>query len=282
MAPTKTLAKLANHAAKLYPATGGVVDLTERQRQLRLMALVPVGEVWGVGRRLGAHLLDMNVRTALDLAQADPRIIRSRFSVVLERTVCELNGESCLELDEIRPPRQQILCSRSFGNKVIRQANMHEAICRYTARAAEKLREEKQAARQLSVFVRGESRHGMPGYSNCATGSLAVPSQDTRQFIRLAGQLLQGIWRDGYRYAKAGVILSDLQPFEHLQADLFADQQQTLRQQRLMQAMDTINDSGKGRVFLAGQGLRNAGWAMRQEFLSPAYTTRWKDLPVVR
>lgn len=282
MAPTKTLAKLANHAAKLYPATGGVVDLTERQRQLRLMALVPVGEVWGVGRRLGAHLLDMNVRTALDLARADPRIIRSRFSVVLERTVCELNGESCLELDEIRSPRQQILCSRSFGNKVTRQADMHEAICRYTARAAEKLREEKQVARQLSVFVRGESRHGMPGYSNCATGSLAMPSQDTRQFIRLAGQLLQGIWRDGYRYAKAGVILSDLQPFEHLQADLFADQQQILRQQRLMQAMDAINDSGKGRIFLAGQGLRNVGWAMRQEFLSPAYTTRWKDLPVVR
>ncbi len=157
MAPTKTLAKLANHAAKQYPATGGVVDLTDRKRQLKLMKLMPVDEVWGVGRRIAAKLCDLGIHTALDLAQANPKNIRRHFSVVLERTLAELNGENCLELDDITAPRQQIISSRSFGHKVTKLARMREAICEYTSIAAEKLRKENQVTKKLSVFIRKRS-----------------------------------------------------------------------------------------------------------------------------
>ncbi|WP_282960971.1 Y-family DNA polymerase [Vibrio alginolyticus] len=154
IAPTKTLAKLANHAAKKYPATQGVVDLTNPDRQRRLLALVPVDDVWGVGRRLSKRLNALGITTALDLANASPRAIRDQFSVVLERTVRELNGDSCIELEEIPPAKKQIVCSRSFGVKVTHFELLREAVCEYATRATEKLRKEQQQAKVLTVFIR--------------------------------------------------------------------------------------------------------------------------------
>src|SRR5690554_2352753 len=148
IAPTKTLAKLANHAAKKYPATGGVVDLSQRERQQKLLAITPVTDVWGVGRRLGKRLDMMGIKTALDLAKCVPATIRNSFSIVLERTVRELNGESCLDLEELPPTKQQIMCSRSFGSRITTFEQMSEAIAQYTARAAEKLRQENQQDRK--------------------------------------------------------------------------------------------------------------------------------------
>lgn len=280
MAPSKTLAKLANHAAKHYPATGGVVDLTDQQRQLRLMKLVPVNQVWGVGRRNAARLSDLGIHTALDLAQANPKHIRRHFSVVMERTLAELNGESCMELDDIAAPRQQIISSRSFGNKITKLASMREAICEYTAIGAEKLRKDNQVTKKLSVFIRTsgyahqESQHG-----NQATLTLATPTSDTRTLVAGAMRLLEQIWQDGHGYAKAGVMLADLHPLEAIQPDLFAPELKT-DNPALMQVIDRINQSGKGRIFLARQGMRQ-DWAMKQEFLSPCYTTRWADIPKV-
>ena len=282
IAPTKTLAKLANHAAKKYPATQGVVDLTNPDRQRRLLALVPVDDVWGVGRRLSKRLNALGINTALDLANASPRAIRDQFSVVLERTVRELNGESCIELEEIPPTKKQIVCSRSFGEKVTHFELLREAVCEYATRATEKLRKEQQQAKVMTVFIRTSPfKDNEPQYSNSASGELLIPSCDTRDFIELANHLLKRIWKDGFRYAKAGVMLSDFYDPGMFQPGLFDDISTRSNSQQLMSILDTINQSGAGKVFFAGQGTKK-DWSMKREHLSPAYTTRWDQLPRVK
>lgn len=282
IAPTKTLAKLANHAAKKYPATQGVVDLTNPERQRRLLALVPVDDVWGVGRRLSKRLNALGITTALDLANASPRAIRDQFSVVLERTVRELNGDSCIELEEIPPTKKQIVCSRSFGVKVTHFELLREAVCEYATRATEKLRKEQQQAKVLTVFIRTSPfKDNEPQYSNSASGELLIPSCDTRDFIELANHLLKRIWKDGFRYAKAGVMLSDFYDPGMFQPGLFDDVSTRSNSQQLMSVLDTINQSGAGKVFFAGQGTKK-DWSMKREHLSPAYTTRWDQLPRVK
>lgn len=282
IAPTKTLAKLANHAAKKYPATQGVVDLTNPDRQRRLLALVPVDDVWGVGRRLSKRLNALGIITALDLANASPRAIRDQFSVVLERTVRELNGESCIELEEIPPTKKQIVCSRSFGVKVTQFELLREAVCEYATRATEKLRKEQQQAKVLTVFIRTSPfKDNEPQYSKSASGELLIPSCDTRDFIELANHLLKRIWKDGFRYAKAGVMLSDFYDPGMFQPGLFDDVSTRSNSQQLMSVLDTINQSGAGKVFFAGQGTKK-DWSMKREHLSPAYTTRWDQLPRVK
>ena len=282
IAPTKTLAKLANHAAKKYPATQGVVDLTNPDRQRRLLALVPVDDVWGVGRRLSKRLNALGITTALDLANASPRAIRDQFSVVLERTVRELNGESCIKLEEIPPTKKQIVCSRSFGVKVTHYELLREAVCEYATRATEKLRKEQQQAKVLTVFIRTSPfKDNEPQYSNSASGELLIPSCDTRDFIELANHLLKRIWKDGFRYAKAGVMLSDFYDPGMFQPGLFDDVSTRSNSQHLMSVLDTINQSGAGKVFFAGQGTKK-DWSMKREHLSPAYTTRWDQLPRVK
>ncbi len=282
IAPTKTLAKLANHAAKKYPATQGVVDLTNPDRQRRLLALVPVDDVWGVGRRLSKRLNALGIATALDLANASPRALRDQFSVVLERTIRELNGESCIELEEIPPTKKQIVCSRSFGAKVTHFELLREAVCEYATRATEKLRKEQQQAKVLTVFIRTSPfKDNEPQYSNSASGELLIPSCDTRDFIELANHLLKRIWKDGFRYAKAGVMLSDFYDPGMFQPGLFDDVSTRSNSQQLMSVLDTINQSGAGKVFFAGQGTKK-DWSMKREYLSPAYTTRWDQLPRVK
>jgi DNA polymerase V len=282
IAPTKTLAKLANHAAKKYPATQGVVDLTNPDRQRRLLALVPVDDVWGVGRRLSKRLNALGITTALDLANASPRAIRDQFSVVLERTVRELNGESCIELEEIPPTKKQIVCSRSFGVKVTQFELLREAVCEYATRATEKLRKEQQQAKVMTVFIRTSPfKDNELQYSNSASGELLIPSCDTRDFIELANHLLKRIWKDGFRYAKAGVMLSDFYDPGMFQPGLFDDISTRSNSQQLMSVLDTINQSGAGKVFFAGQGTKK-DWSMKREHLSPAYTTRWDQLPRVK
>lgn len=282
IAPTKTLAKLANHAAKKYPATQGVVDLTNPDRQRRLLALVPVDDVWGVGRRLSKRLNALGITTALDLANASPRAIRDQFSVVLERTVRELNGESCIELEEIPPTKKQIVCSRSFGEKVTQFELLREAVCEYATRATEKLRKEQQQAKVMTVFIRTSPfKDNEPQYSSSASGELLIPSCDTRDFIELANHLLKRIWKDGFRYAKAGVMLSDFYDPGMFQPGLFDDVSTRSNSQQLMSVLDTINQSGAGKVFFAGQGTKK-DWSMKREHLSPAYTTRWDQLPRVK
>src|SRR5690554_2174546 len=173
VAPTKTLAKLANNAAKKYPQTGGVVDLSDKARQQRLLQITPVGDVWGVGRKLSKRLESLGIKSALELANFCPKKIRNTFSIVLERTARELNGESCIALEEITATRKQIISSRSFGSNITQLEHMREAIAQYTHRACEKLRQEKQQAKVLTVSVQTSPfASGQQRYSNAATGEL--------------------------------------------------------------------------------------------------------------
>ncbi|MFL4365144.1 translesion error-prone DNA polymerase V subunit UmuC [Enterobacter asburiae] len=282
IAPTKTLAKLANYAAKRWASTGGVVDLSGRERQRKLLAKVPVEEVWGVGRRITKKLNAMGITTALELAEASSWVIRKHFNVVMERTARELRGEPCLDLEEFTPTKQQIICSRSFGHRITQYEEMHQAICAYAERAAEKLRGEHQYCRFISVFVR-TSPHADNEiyYGNQASVTLMTPTNDSRDIIRAATEALGRIWLDGYRYMKAGVMLADFFSSGVAQLNLFDDNRLRANSAALMEMMDSVNHSGKGKIWFAGQGIEKS-WAMKREMLSPAYTTRYADLPVAK
>ncbi|TPE46593.1 translesion error-prone DNA polymerase V subunit UmuC [Maribrevibacterium harenarium] len=282
IAPTKTLAKLANHAAKTYPATQSVVNLMSPERQRRLMALVDVSDVWGVGRRISERLKKQGIHTALDLADANAKAIRKEFSVVLERTQQELNGLSCLDLEQVTPVKQQIVCSRSFAERITEKPILQQAVAKYVARAAEKLRGEKRVAKSIQVFIRtGLFNNNDPRYVAALSTRFATPTSDTRQLMHSADQLLNKIYRAGYRYAKAGVMLSDFFDPNQQQLDLFTPSKKSERSDTLMAAIDQINQKAKGKVFFASQGV-TPQWLMKREQLSPAYTTRWDQLPVVR
>ena len=281
IAPTKTLAKLANHAAKKYPATGGVVDLSEASRQRKLLMISDVGDVWGVGRKIKTRLNQIGINSALDLACADLQMIRKRFNVVLEQTVRELNGESCLALETISPPKKQIVCSRSFGRRVTEKASMRSAVSSHAVRAAEKLRSERQKCQYLRVFIRTSPfAQGRPQYANSRGLQLPFATQDSRLINHYAQHLLDSIWASGFEYAKAGVMLAEFSPRDVGQDDIFGDQDDAKRRQ-LMETLDRINQRTGGKLKLGSEGLET-GWKMARHHLSPAYTTRWDQLPKVR
>ncbi|CAH5107172.1 Y-family DNA polymerase [Klebsiella pneumoniae] len=283
IAQTKTLAKLANHAAKTWKATGGVVDLSNVERQRKLMALLPVDEVWGVGRRISKKLEAMGIKTVLQLADTDIRFIRKHFNVVLERTVRELRGEPCLGLEEFAPVKQEIVCSRSFGQRISTYEEMRQAICLYASRAAEKLRGEHQYCRFISAFVKTSPfALNEPYYGNSTSVKLLTPTQDSRDIITAATKCLDAIWRDGHRYQKAGVMLGDFYSQGVAQLNLFDDNAPRQNSEKLMEVLDHLNaKDGRGTLYFAGQGIQTA-WQMKREMLSPRYTTRFSDLPVVR
>lgn len=286
IAPTRTLAKLANHAAKKYPATGGVVDLTDPARQRRLMAQVVVEDVWGVGRKLCVKLQAMGIGTALQLADADPATLRKKFSVVLERTARELNGIACVPWEDLPPAKQQIMCSRSFGQPLQKLSDLEEAVTHFAARAAEKLRGGGQYAGALMVFIRTNPfKASAPQYSRSASVRLVTPSHDTRVIVQQALNLLRTVYRDGFDYAKAGVMLGELVRESGIQGDLFdsaagqtADSE---RSERLMTVMDAINKKYRSAAYIAREA-GPAAYAMRRGHLSPAYTTDWQALPWVK
>ena len=279
--PTKTLAKLANHAAKKWTRTNGVVDLTDRSRQRKLLHLTNVSDIWGIGRRISVRMNQLGITTALQLADSNVSMIRKNFDVIVERTARELNGESCLALEDAPPPKQQIVNSRSFGQRVTELEHMQQAVVLYATRAAEKLREQNSRCRHVSVSI-ATGRHGHePQYSNTASRICDYPTNDTRDIIAVALNGLGSVWRDGYRYAKAGVMLGDFYQSGVAQFDLFSEQQPRANADVLMAALDSINRSGKGKVWFAGQGERDSAWHMKREMLSPRYTTRFEDIPLV-
>ena len=284
IAQTKTLAKLANHAAKQWQRqTGGVVDLSNLERQRKLMAILPVDEVWGVGRRISKKLEAMGIDTVLKLADTDICFIRKHFNVVLERTVRELRGEPCLGLEEFAPVKQEIVCSRSFGGRITEYYEMRQAICSYASRAAEKLRGEHQYCRFISAFVKTSPfALNEPYYGNSASVKLLTPTQDSRDIITAATKCLDAIWKDGYRYQKAGVMLGDFYSQGVAQLNLFDDNAPRQNSEKLMEVLDHLNaKDGRGTLYFAGQGIQTA-WQMKREMLSPRYTTRYSDLLKVK
>ncbi|HED2543449.1 Y-family DNA polymerase [Raoultella planticola] len=284
IAQTKTPAKLANHAAKKWQRqTGGVVDLSNIEKQRKLMAALPVDEVWGVGRRISKKLDTMGIKTVLQLADTDIRFIRKHFNVVLERTVRELRGEPCLGLEEFAPVKQEIVCSRSFGGRITEYHEMRQAICSYASRVAEKLRGEHQYCRFISAFVKTSPfALNEPYYGNSASVKLLTPTQDSRDIIAAATRCLDAVWKDGYRYQKAGVMLGDFYSQGVAQLNLFDDNAPRQNSEKLMEVLDHLNaKDGRGTLYFAGQGIQQQ-WQMKREMLSPRYTTRFSDLLQVR
>ncbi|BBT15091.1 DNA polymerase V subunit UmuC [Metapseudomonas otitidis] len=277
--PTKTLAKLANHSAKRWQAqTGGVVDLSDPDRCERVMKKTPVGDVWGIGRRMQAHLEVLKIKTAWDLAIADPWSLRKQFSVVIERTARELRGVSCLELEDVAPPRQEICCSRMFGTRLRNLEQIREAVATYCTRAAEKLRSQGSVCRQIRVSIRtGMFNPDEARYANGVICELPYPTDDTRLMIQAAGKALERVYRDGFAYSKAEVLLLDLcQRNEHT-LDLFAPQQSAAAD-RVMNVLDRINSRwGRGTI-RPGAVPATPDWGMRRELKSPSYTTKVDEI----
>lgn len=278
---TKTQAKLANHLAKKQPHWQGVCDLTALDEPVveQLMARVDVGDVWGVGRRLKDQLKARGIGSALDLKRADPAVIQRQFSVVLARTARELQGISCLPLETVSAARQQIMVSRSFGKPVWYLPELRQAVTAHMSRAAEKLRSQGSVAQLVQVFIRTNPFSQRPFHAQSITLPLAVASDDTRVLVRIAQQGLARIYRPGFAYQKAGVVLIDIQPKgQGAMADLFCDSRQDQRADRLMQTMDAINARmGKHTLKLAGEGFTQP-WAMKHNRHSPAYTTDIRQL----
>lgn len=282
---SKTLAKLANHVAKKFPLFDSVADFTtmSEARTAWLLQRIDVGEVWGVGRRIGAKLRAMGIATVQDLKDASPSAMRAHFGVVLERTCNELRGLSCLDLEEVTPPRKEIVSSRSFGSAVLTLAELGESISTYAARAGEKLRGQHSLCGAVHVFVQtNRFREQDQQYSNGITIPLVEPSADNRV---LAGAALHGlamIYREGFKYKKAGIMLMDLKPDTQHQAVLFDAGPDRARSVRAMTALDAINDRyGRDTVHLGSAGVARR-WAMLSENRTPRYTTSWSELPKVR
>lgn len=282
---TKTLAKLANHCAKKCLAgEAGVCDLTvlRPQELYRLFHTIDVREVWGVGPKLAVQLDSMGIRTVGRLRDANAGVIRDRFGVVMERTIRELQGESCLPLEAITPPKQQIMASRSFGAEVTCFEELRETVLTYASRAAEKLRVQASLTSAVMVFVRTNPFKDVPQYAWQTVVPLPHPTEDTMQIGRAVVAGLKAIYKDGYRYKKSGVMLMQLMPKAERPAMLFEDVDAIARRARLNEALDRINDRfGRGTVGLAGAG-HIKQWAMRSENRTPAYTTKWDELPTVR
>ncbi|ELA00822.1 DNA-directed DNA polymerase [Cupriavidus sp. HMR-1] len=285
IAPSKTLAKMANHIAKKNVGRpwSGVCDLTalpERDRN-ELLGLVEVGEVWGVGRRLRERLVADGIATALDLKRASPSFIRSTVSVVLERTVHELNGIACYGFEAEAQPQKQIICSRSFGHPVLLQEDLSIAVRDFAATAAERLRRQGLKAGQVHVFIQTSPfRKQDKQYSAAVVVPLAVPVGDTLRLVEAALAGLARLYKPGFKYAKAGVMLLDLTDRAVEQADLFAGP--APRRERLMAALDAVNDRfGRG-TLRVGNVKGHQAWHMSQNAKTPSYTTEWEGLPIAR
>lgn len=278
IAPTKVLAKVANRTAKKDPASGGVCQLMTEAAQTAALEKLEIGDLWGVAGRLQLRLADIGILTPLQLRDADPTMIRQRFTVVMQRLVLELQGQPCLDLEQHTPDRKSIMASRSFGRAVERLDEMQEAMAVYVTRAAEKMRRQGLATASIVVFVTTNRHKPQEAqYYGAKPVRLTIGTADTGRLIRAALWGLRAIWRPGYRYKKCGVTFLDLHPADQVQGSLFIQPDSPARQQ-LMLTVDALNRRyGRGSVRFAAAGISQA-WKLRSEHLSARYTTTWSEL----
>lgn len=279
-AETKTLAKLANHLAKTYPALKGTLDWTAlpAARREKAMSLVPVEDVWGIGPRYASALRLMGVGTALEFSRLPASLVRKRFGVVLARTREELNGVSCLPLEDAPQPKQQILRSRSFAKPVSDINAVIAAVSAHTESAARVLRLQRMAAAAIEVFFQTNVfNERVPQHFAHGIGRLSVPTASTLELTAAAVGAVRREWRPGFEWKKAGVMLSGLEPEIRVQDDLFAAADSE-RERKLMAAFDGLNSKyGRGTVQTASRIVSDQ-WEMSRGMLSPCYTTRLSEL----
>lgn len=278
--PTKTLAKVANRLAKKNAQYGGVFDITDSNQIDELLARCDVEDVWGIGRQSGRKLRMRGILTARDLRDADEVWIRKNLTVTGLRTVMELRGVSCLPLELAPPDKKSIVSSKSFGRPVSSLADMKETVATYLSTAAEKLRSQGSAAGAIQVFISTNVFNvNQPQHTQSMMASLPQPSAYTPHLLKAAMHCLEGIFRSGYLYKKAGVMLTEIVSSGQQQINMFGPV--SAEKPELMQAIDRINRKwGRQTVQIAAAGLAKP-WKMVQAHTSPAYTTNWSELPIV-
>jgi DNA polymerase V len=289
IAPTKLLAKLTNRIAKKNKAAGGVFDFTSAIDPDGLLAATSCGDLWGVGKNLSRRLTKLGIHTALDLRLADPVPVRKSLGVIGERMLRELNGISCLELEEMPPSRKGVMASRSFGNPVETLDSLEEALANHAARASEKIRRFGLLATHLEVFLQtNRFRKDLPQYCPSQGQSMPSPTASTSEVMRVARDLLRSIYRPGYRYKKAGIMLAGLVPEAEFQPGLFDPTTSKGRRLDIDKIVDEINlrfgDARSPVITRASMGTEcsGKGWKMKAGHHSPHYTTDWREIPIVK
>lgn len=274
---TKTLAKIAHRFTKETPEAQGVLDLTSPSEQTQVLEETSVEDVWGVGPAYSKLLTAAGINTARRLRDADRRWIRKRMTVVGARIVEELRGVSCLPLEECPPQKKSITCSRSFGVVVDSLTEMREAVAVYMMRAAERLRRGKLVARVVTVFINTNRFSDEPQYSNAVTYELASPTDATNELLEWALRGVEQIFREGYSYKRAGVMLQSLVPADQLSIRLFGDEDFE-RSRQLMRAIDEINARHGRDTVRFGVAQPEGRWKTRSLRRSPRYTTCLKEV----
>ena len=279
IASTKTLAKAANKIAK---KGDGVFAILSDQDRIEALRKFDIADVWGIGRQNEKKLRNLGVNTALEFSKFSEGWIRSTMTVVGVRTLKELNGIPCIPMLAQRDKNENICTSRSFGKMVSDFDTLAEAVSEYASKCSEKLRKQKSCATMVNVFIQTNGfRQDLPQYGRSYSMSLPVALSNAPELVSIAKKCLKKIYKPGFQYKKAGVLVLGLVPNDQLQSDLFDDGKRAAKIQASI-AMDKVNSIfGRGSVILAATGIRQNKWAMSREFLSPCYTTRWSDIPKV-
>ncbi|MFT3742437.1 MAG: Y-family DNA polymerase [Gammaproteobacteria bacterium] len=280
---SKTLAKVANYFAKQHTKTG-IYDLRDSTLQAELLPQLPTQEIWGIGRQLTSKLAILGINTAEQLRNAPIKQLRKNFGVTLERIILELRGISCLPLEVVQP-RKNIMASRSFGKPVREFSELESAVSCHVATACQKLRAQHSRAQGIYVFVKSSPFNTVqPFYQKGLQAAFIEPTNDTGLAIKTAKLCLNRIYSPQYCYQKAGILLMDLISENIRQGDLWLDQAVSLRKEKLMHALDGINQKmGRNTVFMAAQGMPvQRTWQMRADLKSPAYTTDWQQILQIR
>lgn len=288
IAPTKTLAKLCDHFAKTYPVYGGVVnwfDLSPERRK-KALSITPIGEVWGIGRKTEEKLLREGIENVWQFSQADVFTLRRRYGVVLERTLREIQGVSCLPVESVPKPKEQILRSRSFSHATNDRSVLLSSVSTHMTEVARQLRREKAEAKKAGVFfLTSPFKENEPWHAAEPVTELTLPTSDTMRLVEVACRLVEAHWRPGFRYCKAGAFVTDLIPEGScsVTGSLFdlPDEERDATRRHLMECLDDLTRRfGKGAWMIGSSGLAD-GWQMKRDRLTPAYLTRWADIMTV-
>lgn len=278
IAPTKTLAKVANKFAKKYKGYKGVCIIDTEEKRIEALKRTEIGDVWGIGYRHTKRLSVYGVSTAYDFSLMPRNWVRQQMTVVGERTWKELNWESCIDLELVTPDKKQICTSRAFGEAISEIEGLEEAVSSYASICAGKLRKQSSCAQALMVFIHTNNfREDLPQYFQNCVVKLPVPTNSTPEIVHYALIALRNIYRKGYFFKKAGVIIIDIVPDSAIQQNMF-DNVDRERQKKLMKVVDRLNSGfNRNNLTLAVQGGRRK-WKLKQELLSPCYTTRLSDI----
>jgi DNA polymerase V len=279
---TKTLAKIANHHAKRIAAFGGALCLLDAERIAEALTRIKVGDIWGIGRQYDKFLRQNKIETALQLRDADDKFIDHYMTVVGHKTILELRGYACIELEDAPATKKSIVTSRSFGKQVVEIEELEEAVSSYITRSAEKLRDQNSVAGHMMIFLSTNCFKEGPQYNNSISCTLFPPTAYTAVMIQQGLELLRELWLPGFEYKKAGVMLTDIIAEEDVPLSFIETNYLDDKRGKLMQAIDSLNRRhGRDTVQYASSGIKKK-WQMKRAQLSPSYTTRWKDIPKVK